>query len=96
MDREKILQILADYHKAKRNKLGITRLGIFGSVARGEIRETSDVDVVVELNKPDLFILVEIKQELEKRLNRPVDIVRYRKQMNSFLKKRIEKNAIYV
>ena len=96
MDREKILQILADYHKAKRKKLGIMRLGVFGSVARGEIRKTSDVDVVVELNKPDLFILVEIKQELEKRLNRPVDIVRYRKQMNSFLKKRIEKNAIYV
>ncbi len=96
MDREKILQVLTDYYKTKRKQLGITRLGIFGSVARGEIIKTSDVDVVVELNKPDLFTLIEIKQELEVKLNRPVDIVRYRNRMNAFLKKRIEKEAIYV
>lgn len=56
----------------------------FGSVARNEFTENSDVDVVVELAKPDLFKLIGIKQELEELLHCTVDIVRYRKK-NEFI-----------
>jgi predicted nucleotidyltransferase len=38
---------------------------------------------------------VHIKEELEERLGRPVDIVQYRERMNAFLKERIEKEAVY-
>ena len=58
--------------------------------------EESDVDVVVELSRPDLFALIGIKQELEELLQCPVDVLRYRETMNPFLKKRIEQDAIYV
>jgi predicted nucleotidyltransferase len=54
------------------------------------------VDVVVELERPDLLLLVGIKQELEELLQRPVDVVRYRERMNPFLKKRILRDAVYV
>ena len=70
-------------------------IGIFGSSARGDAHERSDVDIVVELERPDLFHLIGIKQDLEEKLNRHVDIVRYREKMNAFLKRRIEREAIY-
>jgi len=37
-----------------------------------------------------------IKQDLEEKFHRSVDIVRYRDRMNAFLKKRIDKEAVYV
>jgi len=96
MRREEILQTLAGFRKRKQDEFGIVRIGIFGSVARGEIAGTSDVDVVVELVQPDLLLLVGIKQELEDLLQEPVDVVRYRDRMNPFLKRRIEQEAVYV
>jgi len=34
---------------------GVKRIGVFGSFARNEADETSDVDIVVEMTEPDLF-----------------------------------------
>ena len=48
------------------------------------------------MKEPDLFILGCIKTELEEQFGKKVDIVRFRTGMNSFLKKRIEQEAIYV
>lgn len=80
----------------KQDEFGIVRIGVFGSVAREENTDASDVDVVVELVRPDLFALVGIKQELEEILHQPIDVVRYREGMNAYLKRRIEQEAVYV
>jgi len=48
------------------------------------------------MKTPNPFILVEIKEELEKLFNRRVDIVRLRNSMNPFLKARIEKEGIVI
>jgi len=96
MTRNEILQSLSDFQQEKQDEYHIRKIGIFGSAARGQLREDSDVDVVVELDEPDLLILVGIKQDLEEELQRSVDIVRLRDAMNAFLKQRIEQEAIYV
>ena len=96
MRREEVLSLLAQFRDRRAKEFGITRIGIFGSLARGEATDASDVDVVVELERPDLLLLVGIKQELEELLQRPVDVVRYRERMNPFLKKRILRDAVYV
>jgi len=96
MGRDEVLRALARFRELKQNEFGIVRLGVFGSVARNEMVEASDVDVVVELARPDLLALIGIKQELEDLLNRPVDVVRYRDTMNPLLKQRIDREAIYV
>jgi len=96
MQRDEILRALAQFRDRRAKEFGITRIGIFGSLARGEATDASDVDVVVELERPDLLLLVGIKQELEELLQRPVDVVRYRERMNPFLKKRILRDAVYV
>ncbi len=95
MKRETVLSELRE-HKQELEKYGVTRVGIFGSVARGEAREGSDVDVVVELKTPDLFLMVDLKEKLESILGAKVDLIRYRNRMNQFLKKRIDKEALYV
>jgi predicted nucleotidyltransferase len=74
-----ILDTVRRYRTGKGSQYPIVRLGIFGSAARNRITDNSDV--VVELAKPDFFMLIGIKQDLEELLHRPVDIVRYRQQM---------------
>jgi hypothetical protein len=55
---------------------GARRVRVFGSYARGQQRPDSDIDLLVELEPGrDLFDLVELKQELEERLHRRVDVL---------------------
>lgn len=96
IDRKKILQTLLVNKSEFAEKYGVTALGIFGSVARGESGNKSDLDVVVKMEKPDLYYLVHIKEALETATHTKVDIVHYRERMNLFLKDRIDKEAIYV
>ena len=65
MIKTEILEILHNYKKEFAAQYGILQIGIFGSVARDEVGEDSDVDVVVRISKPDLFMLAGIKNELE-------------------------------
>jgi uncharacterized protein len=94
--RDEILLALRRFKEMNPSKYNIIKIGVFGSAARDDMKEESDIDVVVELTEPDLFELIGIKQDLEEQLHRPVDIVRYRNNMNKFLKGRIDKEAIYV
>lgn len=91
-----ITNLLNEYLLSHRERLGIKSMGLFGSFARGENRQDSDVDIFVEMEMANPFILVEIKEELEKLFNRKVDIVRLRKSMNPYIKARIEKEGVYV
>lgn len=90
------LQLLRQYMKANAEKYGITRMGIFGSVARGEHTKDSDVDICFEAPAPGLFTMVHIKYELEALLGCPVDLVRLRERMDEYLRRDIEKEALYV
>jgi predicted nucleotidyltransferase len=54
----------------------VKSISIFGSVARGEAREDSDVDILVEFDRRvGLLAFVGLKLELERLLGRPVDLV---------------------
>ena len=90
------LQLLAGYMKANAANYHITRMGIFGSVARGEETEVSDIDICFEGEAPTLFTLARIKYELEELLGRPVDLVRVRDRMDEVLRQNIQKEAVYV
>ena len=96
MDRNIAVNIISQFKAENLDRYGIKKLGIFGSMALDSTGPANDVDIVVELKKPDMFCLIGIKQDLEALLNMPVDIVRYRKSMNKFLKKRIDTDAVYV
>jgi predicted nucleotidyltransferase len=96
MSRDEILSLLHQYKERNCKKYSIINIGLFGSASRRAMNDQSDIDIVVELEDPDMFNLISIKQDLEEELSRSVDIVRYREKMNAFLKAKIEKEAIYV
>lgn len=57
---------------------GVRRAGLFGSTARGEMSDTSDVDILVELDKDkSLLDFIHLQHELEDALGRKVDLVEY-------------------
>ena len=90
------ISLLRDYMQRNADKYGISRMGIFGSVARNEQTETSDVDIYVEGQLRGFFALSGIKQELEELLGCPVDIVRLRDKMDTLLREKILREGIYV
>lgn len=92
---EEILEILREHKDSIADRFGITDIGIFGSVARGEAHASSDVDIVVKTKVPDLFLLVNLKEELEQLFAADVDLVRYWPRMNPYLKRRIDREVHY-
>ena len=96
MNRAEILERLSDYKKKNQERYRFTRIGIFGSVAKGRADAQSDIDIVVEQTEPDLFLLGCIKTDLEEEFGAPVDLVRFRHDMNVFLKNRIAREVVYV
>ena len=94
--KEEILYLLSQYKPIAKSKYGLTRIGIFGSAARDKRTEDSDIDVCYEGNVPTLLTLDLMQTDLEQLFKCRVDMVRVRENMNSLLKKRIEKEAVYV
>jgi len=65
-------------HRGELSKLGVAHLSLYGSVARDQADEQSDVDVIVDTSDgqaPGLFLLARITDELERILGRPVDVI---------------------
>ena len=77
-------KILCHYFEEVASQQGITRMALFGSVARGEQNEDSDVDVAYE-GPPNLFLRVRMKMDLEKLFGCKVDLIRLRKQFSGTL-----------
>jgi uncharacterized protein len=74
----------------------LVALGYFGSYARNEASEQSDVDVVFETDAPNLFRTAMLRQDLEAWLGRPVGVLQLRGLPNPRLRARIEAEAVYV
>lgn len=73
--RDTILQILREHQPALAEHYSFQSLAVFGSVARNEATEGSDVDLLVEFSKPiGLIELFALQDELEGILGRPVDV----------------------
>lgn len=90
------IELLRQFKEQNAEKYGIMKLGLFGSVARGEQKEGSDVDIYMESIPQSLFTMSHLKGELEGFLGCRVDLVRLRDRMNLLLRKRIDKEGIYV
>ena len=88
--------LLKSFKQQHAEEYRLSALGYFGSYARGEATPESDVDVVFETDRPDLFMTAMLRQDLEAFLDHPVDVVRLRDSMNPRLKARIERESTYV
>lgn len=77
-------------------QFGIEQIGIFGSVARNEQTEESDLDIFVEINKPDLQTMFELREQLSSLFKCKIDLIRLRNSLRPVLKQNILKDAVYV
>lgn len=92
--KEYISLISSKTEELKRD-FGIRSLRIFGSVSRNEQSNDSDLDICVETEDANPFLLASLKDYLEDILKCPVDIVRMHKNMNPLFKSRIDRDGIY-
>ena len=90
-----ILNYLKEHYLEFKNRYNVEKIGLFGSYARDEATDTSDIDIFVKM-KPSLFDMVAIKNKIEEDLNKKVDIVREHKNIKPILLKMIKKDLIYV
>jgi predicted nucleotidyltransferase len=75
MEREKIISLLKT-HKRQLKKFGVRSISLFGSIARNQARKRSDIDLLVDFNRPiGLFEFARLKLYLEGLLSRKVDLV---------------------
>ena len=93
-NQDHILSSIKAYKKKQAQEYGIEEIGIFGSYARNEATQSSDVDVFVKLKHANLFLLSRIRIELEELLGVQTDVVQLRDRMNLSLKRHIEQEAI--
>ena len=76
-------------------KYGLSLLAVFGSYGRGQQTENSDVDILVDFNKPIGVEFIDLADELEKLLNLKVDLVSKNGVRPQYLKQ-IEQELSYV
>jgi predicted nucleotidyltransferase len=96
-ERERVLRILHEEAPRLRAR-GITRLSLFGSMARGEAGPNSDIDLLIETEsaaKVGLFDLFDLREQLGRRLRRPVSFA-FRSQMRPWLQEWIEEDRIEI
>ena len=71
----KVIEVLKSELPYMSSNYGVKRIALFGSFARGEQKEDSDVDILVEFRKPIGFKFVDFAEYVEKLVGRKVDIL---------------------
>jgi predicted nucleotidyltransferase len=95
MKRDEALKQLQAHMPEMVARFGVKRLALFGSTARDEAREDSDVDVLVDLEKPTFRAYMGLKFFLEDHMHVTVDVV-MRDSVRAPLKPYIEREALDV
>lgn len=96
LGRDQILSMLRVYYLCNKSTLGIERIGLFGSFARNEGRADSDIDIIVTLTKPDLFLYSTITRQLETVFGRHIDLISSKSRLPDSFKNHLEKEVVYV
>ena len=95
MKKDDILNFLREHKNEFKEKYSVEKIGLFGSYARDEATKESDIDIFVEM-KPDLFMMISVKDIIEEKFHKKVDLISKHKNMKPLLREMIEKDIIYV
>ncbi len=99
MTKEDIISLIKSSLPTLKEEYGVKRIGVFGSAATGHLDDTSDIDLVVEFERPIGFRFLDLAEDLERLLGRKVDILTP-DGMNSIrvpsVAENIRENTVYV
>jgi len=91
-----MMRIIAEHREQLRSEFGVIGIGIFGSVIRGNQGAGSDIDILVEFEKPIGFVrFMRLEKRLADLLGMPVDLVT-KKALKPHIGKRILQEIRYV
>lgn len=94
--KEEILKILEKELPYLKERFNVKTIGIFGSYVRGEQKKESDIDILVEFQKPvGFFEFIELEDYLSEKLGIKVDLVTP-DALKPLIKPRILKEVVYV
>ena len=75
MNKQEIIKFLVSHKQELHERYGVTRIGLFGSYARDEAEEDSDIDIAVEIESKNKYrSFFGLKRHLEKNLKNKVDL----------------------
>jgi uncharacterized protein len=95
MTKKQILEYLSMHKSEFQKKYGVEEIGLFGSYARDEAKEDSDVDIFVSM-QAKFDNVMGLKYDIEASLHKKVDLMTKHKYMKPFLLQMITKDVIYV
>ena len=93
--RNEFINLIRSHADELKNKFGITSMSLFGSVARDEHQEGSDVDIFVVM-PPKFYNHVAAALYLEELLGCNVDLIQEHRNIRPFFKQQIERDGIRV
>lgn len=93
---ENILPVLREFKKQRGNDYHLIALGVFGSVARGEATDDSDINVVFSTARPAPGIEPRLQHELERRFERRVGLLWLHRELEPDFRERIVRGARFV
>ncbi|MCF7845575.1 MAG: nucleotidyltransferase family protein [Candidatus Pacebacteria bacterium] len=92
---EKIIELIRKNKDSLKNTYNIEKIGIFGSFAKDNQNDSSDIDILVEFSEPiGYFKFIELEQFLEKVLGKKVDLAT-KNSLKLSIKKEVLKDTIY-
>ncbi len=96
MKKEEILKVLKKELPYIRKKYHVKSIGLFGSYAREEARKESDIDILIEFERPiGLFKFMELEEYLSQKLGRKVDLVE-KEALKERIKPYVMEEVVYV
>ncbi len=90
-----IMDILKNDKPFLRKEFGVINIGLFGSYAKGNQKEDSDIDFLVELQEPRFEWLAGLQIYLETKFGRKIELLRKGKNVNQRLIQKVERDIIY-
>ena len=81
MTKSNILNYLREHYQEFHSQYNVEKIGLFGSYARDEATQNSDIDIFVTM-EPNMFDMIAIKEQIEEDLHAKVDIIREHKNIN--------------
>ncbi|MBL7792178.1 MAG: nucleotidyltransferase family protein [Saprospiraceae bacterium] len=95
LNQHTIVGFLRENKPLLQSKMGVLRIGLFGSYATGEAGPDSDIDILVELETPDFMRLMALHAYLEEKLGKSIDLLRIGPHLRPSFLKSLEKEVIY-
>ena len=92
---DEIKEVLEHLKPELKLKFHVNTIGLFGSAVRSDFSSTSDIDIVVDFNRPIGIEFIDLANYIESKLKRKVDLVS-RNGIKQQYYKAIEKEIVYV